>query len=476
MFRLPWLVALLPLTVVAAPFEVKSTAEMQLKVAGEFALAGPKKPLSYRLDGPGRVVITIAPAEVTGVEHLTVNVEITSAGAVLRKEKLTVDWFPRLGAVESSVPFVPFGFKRFTLQLPPKKQGLYQVRVSTDAAISVTRPTPSKLGYAQEIPAKPEEKVPTFVLAAKERWYWGSVCDGVRVSVAEAGILHVQARMQLQSVHELPPPSFLRVLVEGKVKAAAPITGAPETGLEFASGKMRYPSGTKKKLEIPVEGKSELQVELAAWGCVNGVGFEFQFEPGARGAAVATTEPSSEIPARAPNGTRGGLASEVGEKAPAATSEALTQCNLLMEDVTRQRVLEYLDTMVASGIIPAARVAVKQDLQLGDSFFIESVAYVVDDVELIKRDNPQRGTSLAGDKPVVPGPHIFDVRLVVRGQGAGQYAHLNDFVFRIGKKESFVAEAGKRYEARVAFKDRGGFGTALRDRPYVELEIRPVEP
>jgi len=465
---LPLLAASPPLTQ-DAPWSVKSTGMMALKVAGEFSIATPDSSLKYRLDGPGKAVVTVAPVLRPGLEQTTLTVEVISAGATMKKETVTVDLFPRLEALDSPRPFTPFGFKRISIRLPPKS-AVYEVKVSGEAAVAVSKPVRSASGAELDMPAVPENKVPTFALGSKEQWHWGSVCNSVRVTVREPGVLHVQGRMQLQSVADLPPPSFMRVLFNQKVKAAVPIAGAPDTGLEFTSGKSRYPVGTPKKVEVPVLEKGDYDIELAAWGCVNGVGLEIVFEPGAKMAPkVAARESTS------PTVQMSGAASAIGQQATPAASEAMAQCNLLMEDTTRARVLEYLDTMVASGIIPGSRLAMKQDYQLGDTFAVESITYTVDDKELLRRDNPLKGPTFLGERELLPGPHIFDVLIVLRGRGSGQFQHLNDYVFRVNKRESFIAEAGKKYEARVGFKDRGGFTSALKDRPYVELDIAALE-
>jgi hypothetical protein len=452
--------------------EIKSIGVMQLKVTGEFSLASPGNPARYRLNGPGKANITVAPAFQPGVETLRITVEFVSAGTVMKKETLTVELFPRLTAPGAPGGFTPFGFRRLSVRLPPKSAS-YEIRVSGKAAVSVSQPAPSKGNEALETPAKPEGKPATFTLDAGDRWQWGSVCDSVKVQVPEAGVIHIGARMQLQSMADLPPPSFMRVLSNTRVKAATPITAAPEVGLEFVNGRSRFPAGTLKKLEVAIPSKGEYIVELAAWGCVNGVGMEILFEPG----AVAKA-PSPVI--EPPVGLSGsGTASAVGQKAAPASGpsqETLAQCNLLMEDATRQRVLEYLDTMVASGIIPGSRLAMQQDFQLGDSFTVDSIVYTLDESELLRKDNPKRGPDPLGDRELIPGPHTLEVLLILRGQGTKQFEHLNDYVFRVNRKESFIAEAGKKYDAKIAFKDRGGFTSALRDRPYIELDIQAREP
>ncbi|HEX4620368.1 MAG TPA: hypothetical protein VH208_02275, partial [Myxococcaceae bacterium] len=419
--------------------------------------------------GPGKLIVYLLPREPS------LELEMLSQGTQLMKDTLAAA--PMSGLVEAGAKrgggFVPGGLKRVMLELLPKLRS-YEVRVNVPSAVAAYRIVQAPPGVrVPEVPIKPDGKARPIAFVSKEKWHWASICERVTVTVAQAGTLHVSARTALGGGGDLPPPTFIRAVAEGRVRAAFPITAAPEPGLEFISGNGRFEVGTLRTQAIPLRTPGEYDFELAAWGCINGVGLQFDFAPG------AAPEGSTESPLLSATGVSGGSsgvasAQLAGLSDAGASGETLAQCGLQIDDLARNRALEYLDTMVASGVIPPSQLALQQDVQLGGSFALQSVWYALDGNTVFQKEAMEDGTTALVQRRVVPGPHTLEVKATLRGRGAGPFNYLNEYVIRVAKREAFVAESGKKYALKVTLLDKGGFNTPFKERPGVKVELLPA--
>jgi hypothetical protein len=325
-----------------------------------------------------------------------------------------------------------------------------------------------------EVPVKPDGKARPVGFVSKDKWHWASICERVTVTVGQAGTLHVSARTALGGGGDLPPPTFMRAVADGRVRAAFPITAAPDPGLEFVSGNGRFEVGTLRTQAIALRTPGEYDFELAAWGCINGVGLQFDFTPGI--GPESSPEASPLLSAAGVSGNPQAASAQLGGALPdgGATQEQLAQCGLQLDDLARNRALEYLDTMVASGVIPPSQLALQQDVQLGGSFTLQSVWYALDGNTVFQKDAMDEGASALVQRRVVPGPHTLELKATLRGKGAGPFSYLNEYVIRLAKREAFVAESGKKYGLKVTLFDKGGFNTPFKERPGVKVELLPI--
>ncbi len=470
----------------AEPVEAVSNVQMELRIRGDFVVATPGAGLKYKLTGPGRLVLNVAfgalGAAASGPPE-AVDVELLGGVESLGKQHVTVQQLLPLVARGAKPAFSPVGFSRIAFELPARA-AIYELKVSAPVAVAAfRRPNAPSEVRVPELPVKPEGKAKPFPVASAERWHWASVCDRVSVRVPGSGVLKILARTQLDGAGELPPPSFLRAVEAGHVRMTTPITAAAEPGYEFGTGRIRYGAGTQRELTLPVPAAGEYDFELAAWGCVNGVGMQFDFTPGpVPPSAVATVTPAPE-PVKVPPATpvKTAAATAPAAPAPAAPTPApepakpakdeLAQCMLMLEDLSRVRVAEYLDTMMASGVIPSSRLVLQEKSELGSTFAFQSVTYVLDGLPLHERS--ANAVSTAVDRQVVPGPHTLEVRLTLKGQGTGKFQRLADTTYRVSRKDTFVTEAGKRYGLRISFEDRGGFATPMKERPAIGFALVP---
>jgi hypothetical protein len=457
------------LALLAAAPDVDSKGQLELRVRGDFVIAAPGKPVRVKAAGPGKLVVYVLPREPS------LDLEVQSQGTPLFKEAVVAT--PMEGLVlqgAKKADFVPGGLKRVTLELAPK-QRVYEVRVGAPAAVAAYRIVQAPPGVrVPEVPIKPEGKAKPVVFVSRDKWHWASICERVTVTVAQAGMLRVSARTALGGGGDLPPPTFMRAISDGRVRAAFPITAAPEPGLEFVSGNGRFEVGTVRSTAIPLRAPGEYDFELAAWGCINGVGLQFDFTPG----AMPESSPESS-PLLSATGMSSGVPAVASAQLPGASDggaspEQLAQCGLALDDLARSRALEYLDTMVASGVIPPSQLALQQDVQLGGSFTVQSVWYALDGNTVFQKEGLDEGPSALAQRRVVPGPHTLELKATLRGKGAGPFSYLNEYVIRLSKREAFVAESGKKYGLKVTLFDKGGFNTPFKERPGVKVELLPA--
>ncbi|HZH02716.1 MAG TPA: hypothetical protein VEY30_02960 [Myxococcaceae bacterium] len=425
--------------------DVQSANEMELRVRGDYLVTGPGDvPVLFEAPGPGQLVLYVM-TEAGPEADAPVPVDVRSEGVALFRESVKVAFVPGLRLKGGGRAFRPHGLRRVSLP-PLPKQRVYEVRLVRRAALAAFWVVPAPKGIRiPEVPVRALGGRQTFGVVGERPWHWGSVCDRVRLFAPGPGEVTVEARMQLGAAEELPPPSFMRVTANGKVKGTTSVAASPEPGLEFGLGRRRYGVGSAKALTVYVNEASELEVELAAWGCVNGVGFQFAFRRGATAPPGSpelaephgiSPESSGEVPPAPP----------LGAKKP-PSPEALAQCSLLLEDVSRARANEYLNTLVATGAIPASRLAFDPPGGPGDAFRVQSVVYRLDALEVPSQD-----------RQLLPGPHTLEAQGLLSGTGAHG-------PIRVVGQVTFTAEAGKRYRAWIQAVDRDG--------PRLEVRVTP---
>jgi hypothetical protein len=451
----------------AAP-DVESHSQLELRMRGDFAMASPGKPLRFKAAGPGKLVAYVLTRAGSNDDAPPYDLEVISVGASVFKDHGVASKLTDVFAQGRGADFPVSGVKRVTFDLLPKTR-TYEFRVSAPTAIAVFRNVQAPPGVrVPEIPVRPEGKARPLVFAGRDKWHWASICDRVSVSLPQSGTLHVLARTGLADTADLPPPTFLRAVSDGKVRAAFPITSAPEPGLEFVNGGTHFGAGTVRSLDVPIATPGDYELEIAAWGCVNGVGLQLDFVSGTP-ADVAEANPL--VGASGLGGTASAV--QLGGTDGGASSEMSAQCGLQLDEMARARAVEYLDTMVASGVIPPSQLSLKQSTQIGDSFVVQSVWYALDGTVLFQKESPSEELAPFAQRRVVPGPHTLEVKATLRGRGSGPFTYLNDYVIKLTKREAFVAESGKHYRLKVTLFDKGGFSTPFKERPGLQVELVP---
>ncbi len=430
---------------------------MELRFRGEYVLASPDKPIAYSAEGPGMLVGYVVPAAQTDRSTAaSVNLEVTSGSKVLLKQAITSQVNDGIRVLPQGTRFRPTRVQRVAVELLEDAVD-YQVKVDGNAAIAAfRRPRKPRFGQTPESPLKPSKPGQKIEFEADKTWYWVSVCDPVRVSVPSMGMLQVIARTQITSLRETPAPSFVRVLEGGKVKAADPVTAAPEPGLEFAVGRSTFMVGEAKTTSVWAAEATMFEVELAAWGCVNGVGVQLEFTPN-QGPPPAQGELiSSQQRPEPPDGS----ASSGATQAPACSNDAVQQ-----ESRIRTLAMEYVDTLVASGVIPPSRFSLRVD-NSGTDFEVTKLTAKFDGADLLSRDEPRIREPLLHRK-ILPGPHRIEVQLTLRFRGAGA-----DYTLRLNKNAPLVTDAGKRYRLNVVVVDKGA-ALPLKERADARVELLP---
>lgn len=142
---------------------------------------------------------------------------------------------------------------------------------------------------------------------------------------------------------------------------------------------------------------------------------------------------------------------------------------------TKARLLLLQETVIGGDLSTGARAVIVHRNEMGGSFVLESVTYILDGAPIFTRVD-ETG-DLDGQKEIevfngrlVPGTHQIGVRLVYRGSGYGVFSYLNDYRFRVQSSYTFNAEGGKVTRIDVVGYERGGFTAELQDRPGVRYE------
>lgn len=472
--------------------KVTSSSTLELGYGESFALVTPQAPLRLRAKGPGRLVAIVVPGR-AGPTKFTGSVEVEASvqgvAAPVARESLSA---PRmLGLEVSGGSFLASGPTRLSFDLLTQEQ-LYQLKVSSVAAIATFL---QGAEGARSLPLRPEGKPKTVKLKMQEPWHFVSGCKRIRVQAPGAGVLRLFARPILPDSKEAP--AVLRASGEAG-RASLTITSPPELGLQLRHQGKHFASGQAQKRELYLEraGAYDFQMEGS---CHHRAAMQLVFEPGgpppegsarlepeqpqpgpepAKVALASKLAEDEEKPRGAPSTPSPAPAALVEQEVPACapakpTPEEVVKAKLREEELVRQRVLEYLDSMVASGAIPGSELVVRQSSGLGESFAVEAVYYTLDGQPFLQDPGKGEGERVLLKRKVVPGPHTLEVSAVIKGRGSGSFAHLNNYVIRVKGEESFLLDSGRRYSALIRLEDRGGVLTPFEMRAGIQIQVRP---
>ncbi|MBJ6765388.1 dihydrolipoamide acetyltransferase [Myxococcaceae bacterium JPH2] len=216
---------------------------------------------------------------------------------------------------------------------------------------------------------------------------------------------------------------------------------------------------------------------LSATLCVPALAQESAASP-PPGAAAAPAAP-------APSPTSAAPASAVA--APQTADEAFnTRVKTLEEQVvdlkekiyrSKARLLLLQETVLGGDLSMGARAVVIHKNEMGNSFFLESVAYALDGAPIFtqvdsKGDLDKRKELEVFNGRIVPGQHQIAVRLVYRGNGYGVFNYLEGYKFKVQSSYTFNAEAGKVTTVSVVGLEKGGLTTDMKDRPAVRYDLQ----
>ena len=193
------------------------------------------------------------------------------------------------------------------------------------------------------------------------------------------------------------------------------------------------------------------------------------------GSAFAQTEPAATA-AAAP--AAAAAANSVDDSDYAVRLRSLEEkVNDLKERIFRSKArLILLKETVLNGVISGAKANIVHRNEMGSSFTLEQVSYVLDGAPLFNKTDTtgeldeQEEIELFNGS-IVPGNHNLSVYLLYRGNGYGVFSYLKGYTFKIKSSHAFTAEEGKITNIKIVAYERGGFTTDLKDRPAVRYDM-----
>lgn len=143
---------------------------------------------------------------------------------------------------------------------------------------------------------------------------------------------------------------------------------------------------------------------------------------------------------------------------------------------TKARLMNLQEMVIGGDITTGSKAVLVHRNEMGSSFYLESVAYVLDGAPVYTKtdvdgDLEKREEFEIFNGRVVPGNHQIAVQLVYRGHGYGLFSYLEGYKFRVQSSYAFNAEAGKVNTIRVVGFERGGITAELKDRPAVRYDV-----
>ena len=143
---------------------------------------------------------------------------------------------------------------------------------------------------------------------------------------------------------------------------------------------------------------------------------------------------------------------------------------------TKARLLLLQETVLGGDLTVGARALLLHRNEMGASFVIESVAYVLDGAPIYSKvdvngDLQQRREFEIFNGRIVAGQHQISAKIVYRGHGYGVFSYLEGYKFKVQSSYTFNAEPAKVTTVKIVGFEKGGFTSELKDRPAIRYDI-----
>jgi hypothetical protein len=150
----------------------------------------------------------------------------------------------------------------------------------------------------------------------------------------------------------------------------------------------------------------------------------------------------------------------------------------LKERVFRSKAtLQLLRELVIEGATMGSGVAVWHINELSRAYQIETIQYFMDGKSIYAwteggaEEKVPRELEIR-DQTAPPGRHTLQVTMVLRGNGGGFFAYLDQYRFKVQSSFAFEVEEGNLTTVRVRAQTRGGIRKAFVERPTIVYEQR----
>jgi hypothetical protein len=197
--------------------------------------------------------------------------------------------------------------------------------------------------------------------------------------------------------------------------------------------------------------------------------------------ALAAAQPAPGDAAGAPAAAEAPAAAGAEEQNELKVRSLEERVSDLKEKIfrTKARLMNLQEMVIGGDITTGSKAVLVHRNEMGSSFYLESVAYVLDGAPVYTKSDVDGDLDGADEIEifngrVVPGNHQLAVQLVYRGHGYGLFSYLEGYRFRVQSSYAFNAEAGKVNTIRVVGFERGGITAELKDRPAVRYDVEVV--
>jgi hypothetical protein len=143
---------------------------------------------------------------------------------------------------------------------------------------------------------------------------------------------------------------------------------------------------------------------------------------------------------------------------------------------TKARLMNLQEMVIGGDITTGSKAVLVHRNEMGSSFYLESVAYVLDGAPIYTKvdvdgDLEKREQFEIFNGRIVPGNHQIAVQLVYRGHGYGLFSYLEGYKFKVQSSYTFNAEPGKVSNIKVVGFEKGGITAEMKDRPAVRYDV-----
>ena len=197
--------------------------------------------------------------------------------------------------------------------------------------------------------------------------------------------------------------------------------------------------------------------------------------------AQGAKAPAAAKPAAAPAAPAAAAAAPVASDPEVrALEERVTD---LKEKIyrTKARLMNLQEMVIGGEVATGAQAVIVHRNEMGSSFHLESVRYSLDGSPVFTDSGGtlhQLEEVEVFSGRVAPGNHRVAVHLVYRGDGRGVFSYVDGYRFEVESAYSFNVEPGKTSTVQVIGYEKGGFTTAIEERPSVRygLAVRADAP
>jgi len=137
--------------------------------------------------------------------------------------------------------------------------------------------------------------------------------------------------------------------------------------------------------------------------------------------------------------------------------------------------LNLLRELVVQGSSTGSRATIWQMNDLGRSYVVESVSYILDGKSAYAKTDVsvelgEKKELLVYEGEMPTGPHALTVEMKLRGNGFGFFNYVDQYAFKVQASTSFDSEEGQNCIIRVLSESRSMLTHSFYERPNIQFQ------